>query len=344
MKRPSLILALVPALLMPTACEPPHDASISAPSPVFDIRAADGRPVEKRPHLVTEDVVGTTIAKKRAVVEARISGHILSLPLRLGQSVTAGQTAATLDAAEIRARLRQAEAVDEQAESELARYTKLLGQDTVTRQEFESVKARAEVARATVAEAKSLLDHATVTIPFDGVVSRKLAETGDLAVPGKPLLEIEDASTLRFEAGLPEALIDRVAIGQQLSIRWNREDRTSPGTVTEISPAADPDSRTFPIQLELESTENLRPGQFGRLQVPLEETESLRVPASAVLTRGQLEQVFVTDGATATLRLVRTGKRFDDSWEILSGLAEGERVILHPPPGLRDGSSIRIVE
>jgi RND family efflux transporter MFP subunit len=112
--------------------------------------------------------------------------------------------------------------------------------------------------------------------------------------------------------------------------------------VSEISPVADPVSRTFNVKLDLPPTEGLRTGQFGRVSVPVAEVKLLLVPQSAVLKRGQMELVFVAKEGKAALRLVKTGKVLEDRVEVLSGLEEGEQIIVSETTKLTDGQPVTI--
>ena len=165
------------------------------------------------------------------------------------------------------------------------------------------------MADAAAAAAKTDADYTKVTAPFDGVITRKYADVGDLAAPGKPLLEMEDARDLQLETDVPEAVIDRLTLGDKLGVRVSGVRNELAGTVSEIAPSADPNSRTFLVKLDLLPTPGLRAGQFGRVAVPVGETSALRVPASAVLQRGEMELVFVVANGHAQLRIVKTGKR-----------------------------------
>ena len=100
---------------------------------------------------------------------------------------------------------------------------------------------------------------------------------------------------------------------------------------------ADAASRTFQVKFDLTATSGLRTGQFGRVSVPVAETRALQVPADAVIKRGQMELVFVVRDGRAVLRLVKTGKALNGVVGILSGLEEGERVVVSNVANLTDG-------
>ena len=293
-------------------------------------------------HQAVELVVGTVRPRTSAMVSAKVSGRIKTLVTQIGRTVQTDELLAEIDAAEIAARVDQARAGLENATRELDRYQKLLTQKAVTQSEYDAVEARHRIAKASVAEAETMLGYTRVVAPFNGVIAQDLADVGDLAAPGKPLLKIEATGGLRFEADVAEALAGRIHLGATLAIQIEGITNALNATVAEIAPAADPLSRTLQVKLDLPVRQDLRAGQFGRLAIPIQGNANLRVPATALIQRGQLEIVFVAATDKAQLRLVRTGKRFGDQLEILSGLDANETVIISGNANLRDGQPINV--
>jgi RND family efflux transporter MFP subunit len=296
-------------------------------------------PAKWSPHVAVEEVVGTVRSKQRALVEAKVSGRVLEYSATPGTSVKAGGLLARLDVQEIQAKVDQARAMLDQANRDFDRQKQLIASNATTRQEFDAAEARVKIGTGALNEAETMLGYASVTAPFDGVVTRKLADVGDLAMPGKPLLEVEAPTSLRFEADLPEAILDRVKLGDRMAVRLTQ---VVEGIVSEISPVADPVSRTFLVKLDLPPSEGLRTGQFGRVSVPVGEARLLLVPQGAVLKRGQMEIVFVAQAGKAALRLVKTGKVLEGRVEVLSGIEEGEQVIVSDIARLTDGQPVTI--
>jgi RND family efflux transporter MFP subunit len=191
-----------------------------------------------------------------------------------------------------------------------------------------------------VAEAQAMMSYVEILAPFDGVVTKKWADVGDLASPGKPLIGIEDPSVLQLEADVPEAIALRIQRNATLSIRSDSLKEELAGTVREIAPTADPASRTIRVKLDLPQRAGLMSGQFARLVVPLGENSSVCVPASAVILRGQLEILFVVTNQRAQLHLVKTGKKIDEQVEILAGIEPGESVVVGGAALLTDGQPV----
>lgn len=312
----------------------------AAPESALPVATVRVQTIGDQPRQLAEEILGTVRAKTRATLEAKVAGRIAELPVALGQSLKAGDLVARLDVREIRAKLDQARAVLEQARRDRARFEALLRQQAVTQAEFDGVEARFRVAEAAVAEAETMLGYAEVRAPFDGVVTRKLADVGDLASPGRPLVELEDPKALRLEADVPEALIAGVHAGAKLPVRVSALNLDLEGVVAEIAPAADPNSRTFRVKLDLPDAPGLKAGLFGRVAVPVGETRAPRVPISALVQRGQMEMVFVVADGRAQMRLVKSGKRFGGEVELVSGVRPGERVVVEGAAGLVDGQPV----
>jgi len=284
--------------------------------------------------------VGNVEAAQRAVLSAKVTGVIDAVKVAPGARVQRGTALATIDAREIKARLDSAMAAQDQAQKDFARIERLLQSGSSTRQEFDAATTRLRTADASLVEARTMLQYTGITAPFDGVVTRKLVEVGDLATPGKPLLEMENSSLLRFECEIPEALLDRVNMGSELPVRVDAAGAELNGKISEIAPSASAGSRTFLVKLDLPASEKLRAGQFGRVRVPVRERPALLVAESAVVRRGQIESVFVVEEGKARLRLVKSGRQMNGKIEILSGLSGGESVVVRDAHLLTDGVSV----
>lgn len=318
-------------------------------------RAAEGKPgaelpaatvrtivAEKKARPATEEAVGTVRAQLRAAVEPKVSGRIEALLVLPGQVVKAGDVLVRLDGREFQARLDQTLALRDQARADFERQRQLLAQKITTQADFDAAKARMGVTEANASEAETMLAYRTVSAPFAGIITRKLADVGDLATPGKPIVELEDQTGLRLEADLPEALVARVKLGDKLAVSVPSAGTQVEGVVSEISPVADAVSRTFLTKLDLRQSPTLRAGQFGRVAVPVGESNAVRVPFSAVVRHGQMEFVFIAADGHAQLRIVKTGKTLGGEVEIISGIEPGEKVITENASQVRDGQPIKV--
>ncbi len=337
---PQIALGLLHFLALTfVGCGHKTEHAAAPPLPTATVRV---QTVESKKRVATEEVVGTVRAKLRSVIEAKVSGRIEQMLVVPGQQVKAGVVLAVIDAREVQARYDQALALRQQAEADLKRLSSLLEQKILSQAEFDNAQAKARVAIAGVTEAETMLDYTKVTAPFTGVITRKHADVGDLAAPGKPLLDMEDSRALRLEADVPEAVVGKLTLADKLPVRIAALETELEGVISEIAPAADPGSRTFLVKLDLPPQPGLRAGQFGRVAMPVGETAALRVPASAVVQRGQMEMVFVVSDGKAQLRLVKTGKRIGAEVELVSGVSAGEKVVVANAAGLMDGQPLTV--
>ena len=175
------------------------------------------------------------------------------------------------------------------------------------------------------------------------VSSPKAADVGDLALPGTPLLVIENTDALRLEAALPETAATNIRVGQILSARFDALGSTLAARVGEVAPTAEPASRTVAVKLDLPREPALRPGMFGRLLFTTQLGEALVVPETALVRQGQLETVFAVRNGVVSLRLVRSGRSVADDVEILSGLSEHEWIVSQGAAQLADGQAIAVM-
>jgi RND family efflux transporter MFP subunit len=249
------------------------------------------------------------------------------------------------------------------ARATFERYQRLIKQDSASRQEFDEVKSRHQEAQAALASAESMLkaaegraaqveaamdsaratkDDAEIRAPYDGIITSKKVQAGDLAAPGTPLLAIEGKSGYRVDLILPETYLRAVSSGQKLNVTIpNLQDAAAGGVVQTVIPTTDTASRTFLVKVDLPDGLNLHSGMFARVAVPVGDEGMMRVPQTAIISQGQLTGLFKADEQnTARFRLVRTGRTFGDEVEILSGLKEGDRFVVSLVPGLVNGVKI----
>jgi multidrug efflux pump subunit AcrA (membrane-fusion protein) len=195
-----------------------------------------------------------------------------------------------------------------------------------------------EGARAGSEAAGTTASYALVTAPFDGVVTEKLVEPGNMAAPGTPLVRVEDTRGFRLDVRVDQSRVGQIAAGDHVPVSLDSGrggDVTVTGTVTEVARAVDVDARAFLVKIDLPATPGSRSGSFGRARFTGQVRRALRVPESTIVRRGQMTSVFVVEGGIARLRLVNVS-----GTEVLAGLTEGDTVILAPPPVLTDGRRV----
>jgi multidrug efflux pump subunit AcrA (membrane-fusion protein) len=293
-----------------------------------------------------------------------------ALVLLDGRELQAHQTRASASQAAVTQATALAEADRQAAEASLAlarlthqRIADLKAKNSATQGELDEAvaalrgaEARMRVAEARVAEARASIEsaaagasaaevaasYATLTAPFDGVVTEKRVDPGNMASPGQPLVTVEDDRTFRLEVRLDESRAALVHTGDEVGLRLDGGSAQATGRVAEVQRVLDA-GHDFLVKIDVPAGTSLRSGMYGRAVFRGAARRALAVPASAVVRRGQLASVFVVDADShARLRLVNASEAVDGRVEIRAGVQAGERVVLAPPPALVDGSPVRV--
>lgn len=338
MKRFVLISMTVLAL---TGCRGEHPAEEQAVKELPPVKVNVMTVLAQEAPKLTE-VVGTVQPVDRAEIAAKVTGTIDKISVVLGSRVKAGDELIKINAGEISAKLIQAKAQLEQARRNLEREKKLLKKNAATPETVKSLEETFKIAEAAHREAAIMLSYATITAPFDGQITQKNANVGDLATPGVQLLQLEDNSNLQVVISVPEALVLQLKLGDTLPIHIPAADVDIQGTVSQIAPAADPLSRTSAVKLDIKESNLLRSGQFARVALPGTRKDTLFVPTGAVQQFGQMDKIFVVQDNIAHLRLIKTGAMVDQQVEILSGLEPGEKVVAALDDKIVDGQKVII--
>ncbi len=291
-----------------------------------------------------EQASGTIFSARHATVSSKILARIEEIPVRAGDEIRKGALVVRLDSRDLQARLQAARedaaaarASLELAHSERERVTGLYQSKVASRQQLDRARASQQVAMAaleraeqSVATAEVAVSHSEIRSPVAGRVIDRLAEPGDTAAPGVPLLRVYDPGTMRLEAPVREGLATRLTPGRRLRVHVEAIDLGLTGEIEEIVPAAEPGARTFLVKVRLPDDPRLFAGMFGRVEIPAGTVRRLLLPAEAVERIGQLEfTMVVAEDGHAHRRLVTTGPAPQPgSVEILSGLTGGERIAL----------------
>jgi multidrug resistance efflux pump len=194
-----------------------------------------------------------------------------------------------------------------------------------------------ESARAAADQAATTAGFTTIAAPFDGTVTGRMIEPGNMASPGTPLLRLEDTREFRLEVRVDESRVGQVRPGDTVPVFLGSGTPSIAGMVVEVSRAVDADLRAFLVKIALPDAPGLRSGEFGKASFTGPSRRALTVPPSAIVRHGQLTSVFVVDQGVAAVRLVNV-----DESEVLAGLTESELVILSPPPGVADGRRVNV--
>lgn len=350
------LIALFTLLVAISGCaghtEPKQEA---AQEPAVTARLAS---VESVSAPVTIELPGTVEADRTAAVSSRVMATVTAVHVRAGDPVRRGQVLVEIDpqtaagqVAQARGGLAQAQAGLALAERNYQRFQALAATEAASqleldlaRSQYEQAKGAVEQARGAVSSASSVASESRVVAPFDGRVAARLVEAGDLAAPGRPLVQIESSSAHRLAVAVPESVLAGAGLTLGTAVPVSIDARPDlgrfGGTVAELSPGADPVAHTFLVKIALGKTE-VPSGSTGRAYLPTGERSTVAVPADAVLRQGGATLVVVRDAdGLAVSRIVTLGSDLGGGRiEVLSGLTGGETVLVGlaavPPLGAR---------
>ena len=246
-----------------------------------------------------------------AVAAAKAQLDLAQTTFRRMQELASKRSISEQEFDEASARLKAAQAASDMAQER--------------RKQIDSRLARAEQA---VRSAAVMKDYARITSPFAGLVTARSVEPGILASPGVPLFTIEREGAYRLEAAVDESRLSAIRMGQAVSVTLDAMDRPIECRVSEIGPVVDAASRSALVKIDLPGVAQLRSGMSGRASFSSGSRGVVAVPAAAVTERGQLQSVQVLEDGTPRSRMVTTGQRSQGFLEVLSGLSEGERVVV----------------
>ena len=327
--------------------------------------------------IIDVTLPATTLAFTMANIYARVSGYISKRNVDIGDRVKTGDLLVEISAPEIDHQLAQAEATLAQnkaavaqilANKELARVT-AEREDPLVRKGFESKlqgdtnrlnlqaqEAQVAVAKANVAAqeaqvrvARQQKKYLSVLAPFDGVVTKRNVDIGDLvqgdATSGTFMFTVMESEVIRTQVYVPQDQAFGLAPGVKAVVRVPElPGRTFPGTVTRVADALQPGTRTLLAEIDIENPDEvLTPGLYCTVELYIpRKTPSLLVPASAIIFDQNGMQVAVVKDGTAHIQTITVARDLGTAIEVRDGVKEGDEVILNPPVTLANGDKVNI--
>lgn len=301
--------------------------------------------VEVKIGSAIEWVSGTLVSARHTTVASRVLARVEEVRVRAGDNVSEDDVLIVLDSRDLQSRFEQVQqalqaAITKRnlARTERDRNQRLLRESAVSQERYDQSVAALRVAMSEVSrvelslkEAETALSHAVIHASASGRVVDRLIEPGDTALPGEALLRIYDPSVLRVEAPVRESLAIHLKVGEILRVEIPAPNKVVEGIIDEIVPFAEAGARTLLIKLRLPSDSQFLAGMFAKVALPAGEKTYLVIPIQSVERIGQLEFVdIITDQGKIERRLITTGGIIEkDSIEVLSGLAEDEKVLIH---------------
>ena len=305
-------------------------------------------------------ISGELTAERSASVRAEVSGSVMQVFVEPGQRVAAGTSLARIDAttaaaAELSARtgVTASEASAAQAKKELDRSERLNAAGAIADRDLENARLAYSTAMAQLANVKSAyaaankqLRSATVRAPFAGVIAGNVVSAGDVVSPGTQLFTVVDPKSMRLEAAVPAAQIGQIRVGMPVAFSvTGYGDRKFTGTVTRVSPVADPTTRQVQILASIpNSSGTLVGGLFAEGRVNAESRSALVLPSTAIDQRGAKPAVMRVRGGRVERVNVTLGIRDEqrENFEITQGLQQGDTVLLGAAQAIGEGKQVKV--
>lgn len=293
---------------------------------------------------------GTIEAVRAATLAAQTGGRVQSVAVDVNDRVAAGQVLLRLTVVEqqagvdaARAQLRAAEASATEAERQYQRFAALAKDRFVSNAQVDQARAARDAAvaardaaRAQLASAGQAADYTVVRAPYAGVVTAREVEPGETVSPGQVLMALLAPEALRIEVMVPQSAAEAIRANPRATVHLDDGRTLDAGEVT-VYPAADARSHSVAVRVTLPTMDAPpTPGASAKVRFAAagRDGSAVTVPATAVVTRGELTAVYVVDGGRVLLRQVRLGERTGETVEVLAGLRGGERVARDPAAAL----------
>ncbi|HRF30094.1 MAG TPA: efflux RND transporter periplasmic adaptor subunit [Azonexus sp.] len=287
-----------------------------------------------KPHAVDLTFPSEAVVEaiQQATVGAQVPGRVLEVKADAGQTVKKGDVLMRIDAREAAEAARAAEAQYANARVNYERTKSLVAQKFMSAAALDKAKADFDAAAANRAAAGASQSHATILAPITGIVARRHAELGDMAMPGTPLFTIYQPGGLRVTASIPQYRLKDMRAVKTARVEFPESGQWVDATAVQVLPTADAATHVSQVRVTLPTVPEATPGMFARVHFVTGQAEKLTVPASAVLRRGEVAAVYVqaADGRLS-LRQLRLGDSVGrGEIEVLAGLATGDQVVTEP--------------
>lgn len=306
---------------------------------------------------------GTIDAVNSATLSTRMMGFVDKIHVQVGQKVSKGQLLVSINNTDLSAKgaqanagIAEAEAAFNNAQKDYQRFQNLFNENSATQKELDDMRAHFEMAQARLEGAKQMRNevashfaYADLRAPFNGVVTNRFIEVGDMANPGMPLISVEGPGSFEVSASVPEREISKIKSGSEVTVMVKSLNVEIPGKVTEVSSSARNTGGQYQVKVVLEPSETqIYSGMYATVQFPVEakadtDSGSILIPTEALVHRGELTGVYtLSQSDTAILRWLRLGRSYGDQVEVLSGLTTDEKYIVSADSKLYNGAKLTV--
>jgi len=319
-----------------------HAASPKAEAPL----SVSAYIVEPRTIESVVTAAGALTSRNTSVLSSKVMGRVSYLGVQEGDHVSAGKLLIKIDSGEIAAQAFQAQAAYNNAKLQYDRIKGLYDANASTQVEMDQATLGFETAKAGLNAAKSMESYTAITAPITGQIMEERINLGEMAMPGQPLLKIEDNLNLRLEVTVREQDILHIQPGKTVNVQIDAmPGKPIQGKVAMVVPASDVRTHSFVVKVDVPAAKGLITGMYGKAFFPTGRREAIMVPKSAVVEMSGISGVYVVSSeGNAVFQMIQSGETIGNDLEVVSGLKKGDRVIADKHLGRIEGRTIIVAE
>lgn len=306
-------------------------------TPKVAVRTA---PIERTDITIERTYSGTLEGARQSQIYAMIPERVVELPVSEGQYIKKGDPIIKLDKAGVNSRYNQAYAAYQHAKDNYEKMDRLYQQQAVAEMDFKGAKTAYEVAEADFIAAKGAVE---LSSPIDGVVTDISVNLGQQAPMGVPIATVAATQKMRMTIYIVAAEINLLKVGQEAEVRIDSGDSVT-AKITELASSADPETRLFRVELEIDNPGGaLKPGMFARAQIVVADLkQTLVVDNDAVFFDEGISKIYIVQNDTAYARSIELGPGDGRRTQVLSGLEQGQLVVVTGKNNLRDRTPVTV--
>ena len=305
-----------------------------------EVATVISEPIERR-----IDITGTLAAWEEATVSIEVDGRLTELPVDLGDQVKKGDVLCRITPVEYEWKKTQAEADLMKAEQDFSRARKLHASSVMAKEQMDESQRKLNVARATFDLARKKLDDTVLRAPFDGAVGKRLVNPGEYVRAGSAAFYLVRLQPIKFRGDVPERYAGDVHRDDHV-LAYTDAGRDNPfaGAVTRVGPSVASDSRSFPVEAEIDNSEaKIKPGSFARVSILTQRVDDmLTVPETAVVAFAGTPRVFLAKDGKAVEQTIEIAGKLRDRVLVAKGVKLNDRVVTTGVELLVDGKAISI--
>jgi membrane fusion protein (multidrug efflux system) len=302
-------------------------------------------PVVLADFVESVEAVGTARANEQVVITSKYSDLVDEIFFDDGQQVTKGAVLVKLNNQQELAKVNELKANLSESKAHLKRLTELLASRATSKSLVEQQEAKTKAVEAQLVSARARLNDLTIRAPFSGVLGFREVSKGAYIDAGNAITSLDDISIIKVDFHLPERLLTHIHVGQQVSAANTAyRGKEFIGKITAIDSRIDSSTRSIKVRANISNEAlKLHPGMLLNISVLLQVEKILQLPESSIIPIENVHYVFIETEGKAVRKAIKIGRRHPGVVEIVSGLVEGQQVVVEGALKLREGSAVSII-